>query len=300
MLLSISKQLKKETADRIRNIHQKSDFLINLPDNDFLEKEAKAKTITWPVGGWTKILIKQNVAPILVPEYELSGSYKGNMYYPTFLAAPKLQELNFFIFLTRDHMQHYSSSIRTCVEDEKKHLIAYNLDPIKWHSNGNIYTLATYFYNKISVYNKIQELLIKNIESLNEQMGETYLEDLILLFSGKKEKVKTYNIYAKNISEEYVDKNVVNPKKEKISKAKAIYYKKDTASVVDTFLSLDKDNLLYWDFDLQNLDGQIQKEQFYKFINSQTNAWLLSLEQSTNLGMNIYEKVKIKILMENT
>lgn len=301
MLLRITKELTPKSAARLRDLYQKTAFLYNLPANNFLKKDAEVKKITWEQGGWNQYLLQQNIGPIMMPEYELRKIENGSFYCPTRLSNPKIDDLNFVLALTRTHLQRYSSSIKIYVQDTRKGLVVFHLDPLQRENYPSIFALATYFYSKFPSYEKIHKLLLENRDILKQQIGEAYLEDLSFLFSGQEQSqtAKTFTFSQKKPQIEYVKEVSLSEKKEIICLAVATFFVNRELMEIPIVLALKADNLIVWEFNLPIM-APIKKAQFNVFIKEQTELWLESLEARTNFGLSIYEKLKLKILLSNT
>jgi len=301
MLLNITKELTPASAARLRSLYQKTAFLFALPLNGLLKRDAEAKPITWEQGGWNQYLLQQALGPIKVPEYELRSTEQASVYCPTFLTAPNIDNLNFTLALSRTHMQHSSSSIKLYVQDTRKQLVVFGLDPIQGVPSKSLFSLATCFYNKFPVYEKIHQLLIENRELLTEKIGVVYLEDLLLLFSGKEPR-KTPNPFTFSPAKPLIEyKKEVLPaeKQEQLGLATTTFFVNRELREIPIVLALRANRLLTWSFQLP-ISAPIKKAQFNVFIKEQTEPWLESLEQRTAFGLNIYEKLKLKILLSNT
>lgn len=301
MLLSITKELTPASAARLRTLAKKTAFLYALPANSLLKKDAEAKPITWEQGGWNQYLLQQTLGSIKVPEYELRNTEQASVYCPTFLAAPNIDNLNFTLALSRTHMQHSSSSIKLYVQDTRKQLVVFGLDPIQGVPAQSLFSLATCFYNKFPIYKKIHQLLSENRDLLTEKIGPAYLEDLLLLFSGQEQKKAglPFTFSPAKPLIEYKKEALLAEKQEQLGLATTTFFVNRELREIPIVLALKAKNLLTWSFQLP-ISAPIKKAQFNIFIKEQTEPWLESLEQRTAFGLSIYKKLKLKILLSNT
>jgi hypothetical protein len=304
MNLELSKAINKEAVKRIYLLSKKIKILENLQDGIYLREALLQKNPVWKVKtNYIESIINQNIGPISTSkECNLERSQNNHLAFRQ--NRPNLEKVEFEISLARSNNYPFNTRVLASIENKTLHTKDLNLDPLSGGNFGNIYALATYFYNKYEAYRKIHDLLVEKKELILSQISAEYVEALIELFSVEKtaKNLENYSIPKEFIREETRFINIPS------LEAKAIFSVSYTHSVKGAFyqdlilcLSINKsENLVYDIFPVYNAEINVEDEKIYDFINKNTNLWLKNLEQMADFGMDIYNLLKTKIFLSNT
>jgi hypothetical protein len=189
---------------------------------------------------------------------------------------------------------------------------SYSFNPMFCLDKNTVLATANYFYNKPSLYEKSYALLLKNKSALIAALGSPFTEDLLLLFSAEAEPAPV-EVYA-------IPKGETTPLplyfsnafgSKKVGSAIIPLYLNGyiwldlfielnltSVNTLEFNLSLDKDTLHPEIKKCDLTSGNISKCELLEIIDAQLNNWLENLEQRTNFGFKILDKLKTKILLE--
>jgi hypothetical protein len=313
--LRVKKQLSSKDAERIKSNSKKTDFLLQLNDGNFLCEDILSKRIAWEkTTDCIKILVYKNVGPIKTEAYELAIKNGSEEYSKVSRNYQRNDKNNFRIILIRNNVGAPNTNILINVDSPDVDKNEFDFVP-REKPKENIFSLATYFYNKFEAYQKISEILLTEKIKLYENMGKVYTDDLISLFSVEKESeaTKDYTIPLRNIAvktednndnkiyeqveEIYEDTIEIENTRVQISQACEFLFT-NSSEKSRIYLSLDEANILYLECPLAFINSQ-KIDKLTDFINKQLNAWLKDFEKRANFGLSIYEKLKTKILVDN-
>lgn len=312
MWLRVRKQLSSEAAARIRVNCKKTEFLCQLKDGNFLWEASLAKKIVWEkASAGIKILIYENVGPIVTAAYELAIKRGAEEYSAVFRNCPSNAKNNFRIILLRNGVEASTTNISINIDSPAVDKNEFDFAPGE-NSEANIFALATYFYNKFEVYARIYEILLAEKINLYKNIGRAYTDALIDLFSVEKapETAKTYAIPLKNLPAKTSDKKIVEQVEEiygdmldieathlQIGQACEFLFE-GSSEKSRIYLALDVANILYLECPIAFISAE-KINKLTNFIQDQLGAWLEALEERTNFGLSLCEKVKTKILVDN-
>lgn len=178
----------------------------------------------------------------------------------------------------------------------------------KSFGKGNILNMSVNFYNNKLIYEKIHSILLKNRSEYEKSFGKTFMEGLMLLFSVeiKPQKVKPILISSDYLSEALV-KNI------RIKNYQTLglhHYTQEqvrgwvaTGNKIELLLDA-KNQLTILVFHPKYADNypflvSEKSEEFKRFLEANLEAWLNQIIQMTDFCNNIFEKVKLKLLLEN-
>jgi hypothetical protein len=215
----------------------------------------------------------------------------------------KMKKVNFAIMMSKlSYLQPVTTRVSAIIENLELHTKDICIDPIAGGSFGNIYALATYFYNKLDAYEKIQNCLKKNKKNLENQISKSYITDIIKLFSAsnKRKDVKDFYIPKEFVNRENCMLNIPSVEDKAIAIVEYSYYVKGHfIKNVEICLSIAENNIFEY-YIIPNYGVEIYEDkELLDFLNNNTNKWLKNLEEMAFFGYAISKKVKTKILINN-
>lgn len=304
MNLKLTKKLSEKELARVLLLSKKLKILENLQDGPYLREALLQKTPIWKVGtSYVESIINQNIGPIFAPKaYNLTRSQANSLVFSQ--NRPNLEKVEFEISLARSLRYPFDRArVLASIENKTLNTTDLTLDPLSGGNFGNIYALATYFYNKYEAYKKIQALLVEKRELILSQISEAYVEALLELFSAEKapENLEDYLIPSAFLKEETCFEHIPSFEKAAIFSVNYTYSSK-SAFYQDLVLclSLDKsENLVYDIFPVYSAKINTEDGKIYDSINKNTNLWLKNLEQLADFGLNIYSAARTKILIDS-
>lgn len=312
MWLRIRKQLSSDAGKRIRANYKKTEFLLQLKDGNFLWEASLAKKISWEKSSaGIKILVYENVGPIKTAAYELAIKRGAEEYSKVSRNYQSNTKNNFRIILLRNDIGSPNTNISINLDSPDVDKNEFDFAPSE-NSAANIFSMATYFYNKFEVYERIYKVLLTEKIKLYENIGKAYTDALIDLFSIEKEAgaIKDYNIPLKNLPAKTSDNKIVEQVEEifedtielettrlQIGQACEFLFV-GSSEKSRIYLSLDAANILYLECPLAFISAE-KINKLTSFIDKQLEAWLKALEERANFGLSICEKVRTKILVDN-
>ena len=312
MWLRIRKQLSTETGKRIRANCKKTEFLSQLKDGNFLWEASLAKKIVWEkASAGIKILVYTNVGPIKTAAYGLTINKGAEEYSKVFRDCQSAAKNNFRIILLRNGVGAATTNISINIASPDVDNNEFDFAPSE-NSEANIFSLATYFYNKFEVYKRTYEVLLAEKIKLCENLGKAYTDALIALFSVEKasEAAKTYALPLKNIAlktknnktgsqveELFTDTIEIEATRLQLGNAGEFLFV-GSSEKSRIYLSLDEANILYLECPIAFISAE-KINKLTSFIRDQLEAWLKAFEERANFGLSICEKVKTKILVDN-
>ena len=193
-------------------------------------------------------------------------------------------------------------------------------------NKSNIFSIASYFYNKVAFYKKIQVFLEKNKSKFEALMGEEFVHSLTALFSSNKllKAVLAYNL---TLSEKYESFEQTPPLLAKanylplcFSRIFSLENKYGITIELDYFLGADNTLVIetstafaktkFFSTSIKAIPAKtweknkkftaVSYEAFMKkFLTEQLNNCLTSMEKMINFGFDIYETIKTKLLINN-
>ena len=303
MILKLCKKINQKDAIRIKEINRKIVALRQLQDGLFLKEDLEQKNLIWKSENKiVDLLLDEKIGPVVSSSKCKMERTNSNLI--CFREEERnMEKLNFSIMLSKTNYP-VSDNIVACasVENLMFHTIDIYIDPISAGTFGNIYSLATYFYNKLDAYVKIHACLIKNAKKLEKQISKPYISDLEKLFSVSS-KIKNVKDFC--ISEEFIDKtvctlNIPSTENKSMALAEYLYYVQGhLVKNVEICLCLGERNTLEY-YIIPNTGVEIQEDQeLLDFLNNNTNDWLKNLEEMVFFGYSIGKKVKTKLLTSN-
>ena len=299
MWTRVEKRINDRDADKIRKIQKKINFVRNIDDQSFLLNDVlSSKASREDKKEFVRFLSNENVGKIADQECELNLFYDDELCYSV---KPKRNGeytayIEIFAIKESSHLNDEEIHFGLAYVDDSS--TPFSIFPQSRPPSKNIFSLATYFYNKYSVYLKISEILKSKRDYFLDEIGEDYTDDLINLFSVKKQNGNTedFSIPEENIvNDTYYEDTCPLPERDAF-RAKIDFFSGPILDDLEIYLSLTNKNTICFDT-LSAGNSILKKAGFYNFINIQTNVWLKEMEEMSNFALAVYDKVKTKIVL---
>ena len=334
MIIRTLKQLSPEEAKRIRSASRTLQRLREIfKASGFLKEDLeKNKNATVLQNAWTgPPFLQEEIGAFVRPKY-----FPNLATFGTFSYIPAANEksrytrnINIKIWLG----EHNTANNKTFKQkDLEIHWDGYpytNVNESEFrfgHLNTNnsrqLEELINFFYDKKALYKKSSKFLEKNKKLLATLLGAHFLEDLLALFSAKwaTKNIPNFNFPSENLEKfliiQWKNYDDLGNKEEHIG----TFYKtsssktslrggikslqlllndqdKLTVDIVldDSYITLMRLNSLT----SKNVADFIQAKEYKNIINENLNTWLKTLVCLANFATAIYEKIKLKLLLEN-
>jgi hypothetical protein len=327
MYLRITKQLSQIDAERIRNIKEKEQSLRNIKDFKFLTNGLKLKNIFNEKRHWYEALSSEKVfkcyGSFNLPKYRII-EWTDELGYCERNEKNKIWRRSFNLMLGDSPSSFGEMNLNARIFQDDLDAEEYTLHFAEG-DKSNIFSIASYFYNKRNFYNKIHAFLEKNGEKFRDIMGEGFILNLISLFSSDKQAkdILNYNLSSPNKYETFTQSGTLLPKEGYLhlcfSKIFSLENKYGMDISIHCFLG--EDNALVMETVASSIKGHvysilegaqqraekkngkfnetIYKNFMEKYMNKQLNDCLTSMEKMINFGFDIYETVKTKLLINN-
>lgn len=327
MYLRVIKQLSKEDADRLRSIKAKEQSLRNIKDFKFLTDGMKLKNIFEEKRSWYTLLTSQKVfrcyGAFTLPEYRLI-EWDNRLGYCERKGRNRIWRRSFNLSLGDTPSSLGDLSLHARIFQDYYDAEEYTLH-LTESTKSNIFSIASYFYNKAGFYKKIHTFLEKNKNKFGKLMGEEFIHQLIALFSVNKPS-KTVPAYNLTLSEQYESFEQMPSLLTKtaylplcFSRIFSLENKYGITIELDYFLGADNTLVIetsttvktkFFSTSIKAIPaktwGKNKKftaanyEAFMKkFLAEQLNDCFISMEKMINFGFNIYETIKTKLLVNN-
>ena len=303
MILKMCKKLQQKDTNKIREINKKLIFLRQLQDGPFLKEDLEQKTPLWQAENpHIEFLLDEKIGPIAsVSSCAIKRTNSNTLCF--YKEERKTERVNFALTLVKaSYPKPLAARVIATIENMELHTRDVCIDPTTGGSFGNLYALATYFYNKLAAYKKIQNCLKKNVKNLEAQISETYVADLIKLFSvtAPRKPTKAFYIPTAFVSRENCMLNIPDIEAKAIALVEYAYFVKGHfMRNVEICLVLAENNILEY-YIIPNYGVEIYEDQeLLAFLNENTNNWLKNLETLASFGYALSKKVKTKLLINN-
>lgn len=303
MILKMCKKLQQNDTNKIREINKKLIFLRQLQDGAFLKEDLEQKTPVWQAENpHVEFLLDEKIGPVAsVSNCAIRRTNSNTLCF--YKEERKTEKVNFAITLVKaSYPKPVTARAIATIENMELHTREVCLDPVAGGSFGNLYALATYFYNKLVAYEKIHNCLKKNAKKLEAQISKTYVGDLIRLFSAAapSKPTKAFYIPTAFVSRENCMLNIPTIEDKAIALVEYAYFVKGHfMRNVEICLVLAENNILEY-YIIPNYGVEIYEDQeLLAFLNENTNNWLKNLAALTSFGYALSKKVKTKLLINN-
>lgn len=313
--LDFSKKISPATATRLLTLLQRIACLNALQEPAFFKQDFLAETYVWKTEAPSpSYLISQDLGPLKLPDYGLATSIFYNSFYTRLDNRGPLAKVTFQVALNEVRNRYNGAEFKLSVTPQasQEKINSYSFNPMFCLDRNTVLATANYFYNKPALYEKSYALLLENKSALSAALGTPFTEDLLLLFSAEAAPapVEAYAIPAgETTAVPFYSSKAFGCKK--VGTAIIPLYLNGyiwldlfvelnltAANTLEFNLSLDKDTLHPEIKKCDLASGNISKVELLEIIDAQLNAWLGDLEQRTNFGYKILDKLKTKILVE--
>jgi len=331
MILRTTKQISAADTKRIESMRKKEIVLASLKDRSLLLEQVTAqcksaeKLLKYPN------LNKKKIANLMKRHIKI-GSYKGcgnefdcsneAVYFRENIF--KTTDAYFSIGFEGQFPNTGPLSLKILLENVFSSEL-FSILPYANQALGTIEQIATGFYNKREVYSTIYEtFLLKEKAWLATTLGETFAKNLITLFSIAPNPIKNkaFNITKANafsfVMKLAEEKNILGPEYKKIGFSGILCPSPKQLSDIEVGVFLGPNNTLVAEaksLGLKNNEfpfsryyeprpGKIKFEDNSKLSailekENLLNDFLVNLEQLTDFGYKIYEKVQTNLLVGN-
>lgn len=306
-------KISASEAKLLSRVIAKQNFLLTLKDSNFLCNDL----IAFP--SYRKDKKGKRIGPVdlelgkyVSPDFELSTVYGFNRYVYRQTRTPGWkQNLSFLCGPVPDGIL-YGDGVHIYVMAGKGNNIQVQLggflDPQKdkegliW--NRTIARIASYFHNRKAVYLRIQELLLGKKEEFAANTSETFINDLLPLFSVENivEESCDFKLDFNQAVENLIrDEKIKVPEDWKLVGKMCHFVERDYAAPFEfeTAVWLAENNALIFNiFRKTEYYGNNNEYTIAKaFITCNASDFLNQLVASTNFGMALYDNVKAKIFL---
>jgi hypothetical protein len=328
MYLRITKQLTSADAARLRSVKAGEESLRNIKDFKFLTDGIKLKNIFDEKHPWYEMLASKKVfkcyGTFTLPEYRLI-EWANMLGYCERKARNRIWRRSFNLSLGDTPSALGDLSLHARIFQDYYDAEEYTLH-LAEGAKSNIFSIASYFYNKKAFYNKIHAFLGKNKSKFETLMGEEFIHQLTALFSVDKspKTVKAYNLA---LSEKYESFEQTPPLLAKtaylplcFSRIFSLKNKYGITIELDYFLGTDNTLVIEtntafaktkffsasikaipaktWEKN-KSFTATLYEAFMKKFLAEQLNDCLTGMEKIIDFGFDIYEVVKTNLLIDN-
>jgi len=333
MYLRITQQLTPEDEVRLNNVKAKEQYLRNLKDFKFLTAGIKLKNIFEEKRPWYKRPTSEKVfkcySSFSLPGYRMLEGNK-DLIFGERKASNRIWLRSFNLSLGDAPSSFGVLSLNASIFQDDCDVEEYALH-LTEGGTSNIFSIASYFYNKRAFYAKIQAFLEKNNAKFGALMGEEFIRQLSSLFSviSLPKAVLAYDLTAPEKYESFPSAPPFSPAaaylplcftkilslENKYGMRLRIDYSLGAANTLvievnafpcQTTLSW-QDTLAYF---FESASRRTEKknnnfttpvlEAFMKnFLGEHLNTCLTDLEKMMTFGSELYENVKTKLLLDN-
>src|SRR5664280_2812543 len=183
MNLHLTKQLKPKASVPLQTLVKNLGFLRNFQDGAYLKAALEQKTPIWQVPtSYTETLLTLELGPFATKQkFNLTRNENKGVYFNEKFET--LEATVFKIALVRYGYPEVETSVAITIENLQYHSIEMSLEPILGGASGNLFALASYFYDKPAAYQKIHAFLLEKSALLATQISQEYVAALVELFS---------------------------------------------------------------------------------------------------------------------
>lgn len=333
MYLRITKQLSQIDAEGIRGLKAKEQNLRNLKDFKFLADGVKLKNIFEEKRRWYEIPTSEKVfkcyGAFNLPKYRLLEGNKELVYCER-NGRNRIWRRSFNLSLGDAPSFLGGISLHARIFQDDYDAEEYTLH-LTEATKSNIFSIASYFYNKRAFYNKIYAFLEKNKNKFETLMGKEFIRQLTSLFSANKnaKEITAYNLTGAEKYEIFQQAPAFGPTaaclplcftkifslENKYGMRLRIDYSlgaantlvievnafpyQDTISFQDTLVYFLESASLRTEKKNKNFTVPVFEAFMKKYLSEQLNTCLTDMEKMINFGFDIYETVKTKLLINN-
>lgn len=218
----------------------------------------------------------------------------------------------FNLALTRnnyaDRYPRLGTSVVVAVENLGYHSTEMELDPLLGGTSGNLFALATYFYDKLAAYQKIHAFLLEKSALLATQISQEYVAALVELFSLKNQPApsKAYRLPVTFSKKENCSEYLPAIKQTAIFSVAFSYRpskkaRNSLSQELEIYSTINKAGALVYDVFPVYGTEIFEIKQVLAFINKNTKLWLAELEALVTFGLSLaaLPSLKAKILLSN-
>lgn len=315
MFFKMVKELTKEDSEILRKAKENKMILKKLTGLNFLydsifDEEGNPKNKRFK-----NRIISLNLGKITKAEYGITNDYFGEIYRRMGTGETIEENLTFLCGLSND-FQDIDLFVKNneSGENEYREMIVGNSDFMNRNHisyNQIILPLAHYFFNKMSLYTKIHDLIDFDKRNLIKISSEDFINNLILLFSAKYENTKEFEIKSSKIENRFLKSKTINEKWLYLGRGQ-FYPKKYADSFryqpeLETTLWLNENKLILFTSCIdssfktaENLQEKMDNPEFAEFLSdNRLNDWLKNIVGISEFGMILYNLLKTKILISN-
>jgi len=328
MYLRITKQLTPEDAARLRSVKASEQNLRNIKDFKFLADGIKLKNIFDEKHPWYEMLASKKVfkcyGAFTLPEYRLID-WDNKFGYCERKTRNRIWRRSFNLILGDAPSALGDLSLYVGIYQDYWDAEKFTLD-LTEGTKSNIFSIASYFYNKRAFYGKIHAFLEKNKAKFEALMGKEFIANLTVLFAAKQppSEVPAYNLAAPESYEGFEQALTLSPKvtylplsftrifslEKKYGLTIGIDYllgtdntlivETHTAAIKTKFLTASLATLPAKTWEKNKKFTAADYEAFMKkFLAEQLNDCLCSMEKVIAFGAAIYKTVETKLLLNN-
>lgn len=308
MNLRLTKQLKPKALEQLQLLVKHLGFLRNLQDGAYLKEALEQKPPIWQVAtSYYETLLTLALGPFPAKEkFNLTRNENAGIYFNENFKTPTSAAFN--LALTRNSHPTPGTSVVVSVENNTYHSIEMALEPSLGGTSGNLFALATYFYDKPAAYQKIHAFLLEKSSLLSIQISQELVAALIELFSLENKLIpsKTYVLPKTFSKKENCFEYLPAIKQTAIFSMTFSYRaskkaKNSLSQTLEIYLTLNKAGELVYDLVPVYGTEIFEPRQVLTFINKNTKLWLAELEALVAFGLSLaaLPNVKTKILISN-
>lgn len=327
MYLRITKQLAPEDAARLRRVKAEEESLRNIKDFKFLADGIKLKNIFDEKHPWYEMLASKKVfkcyGTFTLPEYRLI-EWDNMLGYCERKTRNRIWRRSFNLTLGDAPSSLGDLSLYGRIFQDYYDAEEYTLY-LTEGTKSNIFSIASYFYNKRAFYVKIHAFLEKNKVKFEALLGEEFIRSLTTLFSTAKlpKAVAAYNLTLPEKYESFEQAPSALAKTAYLplsfSRIFSLENKYGLTISIDYLLGTDNTLVIETSTKVETSPFSVSARAvpaktweknkkftaaFYeafmkKFLAEQLNDCLTSMEKMIVFGTDIYENVKTKLLLNN-
>jgi len=308
MNLHLTKQLKPKASAPLQTLVKHLGFLRNFQDGAYLKAALEQKTPVWQVPtSYTETLLALELGPFASEQkFALTRNENSGIYFNKKFKT--LEDTVFKIALVRYGYPKAETSVVVSIENPRYHSIEMSLEPILGGTSGNLFALASYFYDKPAAYQKIHAFLLEKSTLLTTQISQEYVAALLELFSLENQPVpsNTYE-FSKTFSKKETCFGYLPVIKKTAIFSLAFFYQPSKkaqnalSQTLEVYATINKAGALVYDIFPVYGTEIFEPRQVLAFINKNTKFWLAELEALVAFGLSLttLPDLKAKILISN-